>query len=167
MKKAEKSERGWLIANLLILMLLAGGFLIINAYVDYVNEHEVVYRLGEKNKDVEVAIEMEKCWSEAAHGYVYGMQYNVTVTNLTDTALRDWTATVRLPEGCRIDSYWNGEFVLAGNDLTVTPVVYNKVIEPNGVRDFGCVLYTNSKDNIVDFDICFYRLVQKQEMPVF
>lgn len=167
MKKAEKFERGWLIVNLLILMLLAGGFLFINAYVDYVNEHEVIYRLGEKNRDVEVAIEMEKCWSEAAHGYVYGMQYNVTVTNLTNTALRDWTANIRLPEGSRIDSYWNGEFVLAGNDLTVTPVVYNKVIEPNGVRDFGCVLYTNSKDNIIDFDIHFYRLLQKQEMSVF
>lgn len=167
MKKAEKSERVWLIANLLILMLLAGGFLFINSYVDYVNQHEIVYRLGEKSRDVEVEIEMEKCWSEETHGYVYGMQYNVTVTNLTNTALRDWTANIRLPEGCRIDSYWNGEFVLAGNDLTVTPVVYNKVIEPNGVRDFGCVLYTNSKDNIVDFDIHFYRLVQKQEMPVF
>ena len=50
MKKAEKSERGWLIVNLLILMLLAGGFLFINAYVDYVNEHEVIYRLVQKQE---------------------------------------------------------------------------------------------------------------------
>lgn len=167
MKMAKMINHKWVVVNLLILAALVGGFLAIHVYVNYVNAHEVAYQMGETSKDVDVTIEMEKCWTEEAHGYLYGMQYNVTVDNLTDTDLRDWTANIRLPEGCRIDSYWNGEFVLAGNDLMVTPVIYNKVIEASGVRDFGFVLYTNTKDNIVDFDICFYRLVQKQELPVF
>lgn len=167
MNKEKTIDRKWVIVNFLIVVVLVAGFFAVHAYVVYVNEHDVTYRMGEESEDISVSVEMEKCWSEESHGYLYGIQYDIDVANQTDTALRDWTAHIRLPEGCRIDSYWNGEFVLSGNDLTITPVIYNKVIEANGARDFGFVLYTNSKENIVDLDICFYRLVQTQELPVF
>ena len=75
--------------------------------------------------------------------------------------------TLELPEGCRIDSSWNGAFVPAGDTLTVTPMDYNMVIEPKHERDIGFVLWTNETDNILSYKLQVYRMMRLRDLNVF
>lgn len=160
-------HRKWVIVDVLVLICLIAGFIGTYFYTDYLNEHEMICTDQSAPGRLRVSTEVEKSWSERWSGYANGIQYKVTMENLTKMALHDWTLTLELPEGCAIDSYWNGEFVMAGNTLMVTPEDYNTVIEPGHERDVGFVLCTNETDNILSYKLQVYRMVQMKDLDVF
>lgn len=160
-------NKRWIFINFIILFLLIAGFIGVEIYVYNYNESIYVCSLESKTKDYSITIEASKEWTESAHGYNYGIQYDAFIYNNMNTDIRDWVAYIDVPEDCMLDSYWNGEFVLDNGIITIKPVEYNKVIEANGKRDFGFVLHTNLLDNIKNFEIHFYRLIGRENVTFF
>lgn len=161
-----KNKR-WIITNIIILVMFLIGFIGIEIYVYYYNENVYICTLESKKKDYSITIEPSKMWAEGSHGYNYGIQYDACIYNNMDTDIRDWVAYIDVPEDCVIDSYWNGEFTLENDKIIIKPVIYNKVIEANGQREIGFVLYSNLQDNIKNFEIHFYRLIGREEISFF
>lgn len=167
MDNSVHNYRKWVIMNVMFLICLIAGFVGTYVYTDYLNGHEIVYTDQSTHSGLDIRTQVEKNWPERWSGYAYGIQYKVTMHNGMRTALCDWTLTLELPEGCRVDSSWNGRFVLAGNTLMITPEDYNVVIDPRSERDIGFVLLTNETDNILSYTLQVYRMVHMRELPVF
>ncbi len=167
MDNSVHNYRKWVIMNVMFLVCLIAGFVATYVYTDYLNKHEIVYTDQRSRSGLSIHTQVEKSWPERWSGYANGIQYKVTMNNGMRTALHDWTLTLELPDGCRIDSAWNGRFVLSGNTLMVTPEDYNAVIDPQSERDIGFVLLTNETDNILSYTLRVYRMVHMKELPVF
>jgi hypothetical protein len=60
----------------------------------------------------------------------------VAVHNNGDTALSTWQVVLDTNES-QIDNLWNGVFAQNGSEYTVTPELWNAVIEPGGMQPFG------------------------------
>lgn len=162
-----RKNKRWIITNIIILVIFLIGFIGIEIYVYLYNENAYVCTLESKTKDYSITIESSKIWAEGSHGYNYGIQYDACIYNNMDIDIRDWVAYIDVPEDCSIDSYWNGEFTLENGMITIKPVIYNKVIEANGQREIGFVLYSNLQDNIENFEIHFYRLISREKIGLF
>lgn len=167
MDNSVHNYRKWVIMNVMFLICLIAGFAGTYVYTDYLNKHELVCTDQSTHSGLSIRTKVEKNWPERWSGYKNGIQYKVTMNNGMRTALHDWTLTLELPDGCQIDSSWNGRFVLSGNTLTATPEDYNAVIDPQSERDIGFVLLTNETDNILSYTLRVYRMVHMKELPVF
>ncbi len=74
-----------------------------------------------------------------------GLQYDGEIINNSDTDLKDWKLVLQLSQDIIIDSSWNGNFSINGNELTITPLSCNQVIPASGKINFGLVLYSEDK----------------------
>lgn len=160
-------NKKWFIINVIILVIFVIGFISIEIYVYHYNENVYICNLESKIEDYSITIEPTKSWTETAHGYNYGIQYDAYIYNNMNMDIRDWIAYINVPDDCMIDSYWNGDFVLENGIITIKPVEYNKVIEAGGKRDIGFVLHSNLLDNIENFEIHFYRLISREKIIFF
>ncbi|MBO5247082.1 MAG: HD domain-containing protein [Eubacterium sp.] len=167
MLKNKSISRNWITVNVILLTVLVIGIGAVNAYVSYINEPGIVYKSGDESEDIVVEVSETKRWSEKAHGYRYGVQYDVVMENLSSTELCNWYVEIQLPPNCAVDSSWNGEFVLTEQGLVVTPASYNKTIASGNKRDFGFVLYTDYEDNISTYTVNVHRHLHFWEMPLF
>ncbi len=166
MKRVSTIDRKWVVAALLILALIICGFVGLQAYVICTNGTQQISDLGEPSKELTLTLTEEKRWSEEAHGYKYGIQYDLDMKNMTDTDISGWVLQVVLPDRCRIDSSWNGVFSRGTEYLTITPAVYNDVVESGGSQNVGFVLYTDEQQNILDCRCLYYRQVHIQDLWV-
>lgn len=164
MKRVSTIDRKWVVAALLILTLIICSFVGLQAYVICVNGTQQVSGMGEESKELALTLTEEKRWSEEANGYKYGIQYDIDMQNLTGTDISGWVLQVELPKDCRIDSSWNGVFSRGNDYLTVTPAVFNNVIEADGSRNVGFVLCTDAQQNILDCKCLFYRQIHMQDL---
>lgn len=160
-------SKRWIIQNIIIFFLFFIGFACVKGYVDTYNNKQFSCDINSLSDNCSVMIEPSKSWVEGADGYCFGIQYDAYIYNNTNTNIRDWVGYIKIPERCKVDSYWSGEFVLEDDVITIEPVVYNKVIEPNSNRSLGFILLTNRKDNIIDFKIDYYRLISEKDLAVF
>lgn len=92
--------------------------------------------LDNKEDDYSLAIEQTKVWNEDAHGYNYGIQYDAYIYDNTDIDIKDWKSYITIPADCKLDSYWNGEFILKDGVL----------------------------DNIENFEVHFYKSIGREEV---
>lgn len=160
-------NKKWFIINVIILVIFVIGFISIEIYVYHYNENVYICNLESKIEDFSITIDPTKSWTESAHGYNYGIQYDAYIYNNMNTDIRDWIAYINVPDNCMIDSYWNGEFILEDDIITIKPVEYNKVIEAGGKRDIGFVLHSNLLNNIENFEVHFYRLISREKICFF
>ncbi len=126
-----------------------------------------VYEMGERFAGCDLKLVMAKDWSEEAHGYKYGMQYDGVLVNNTPYKMEAWEVQLQLIDDCYIDSFWNGEMVLEGSTLTAEPLDYNFTIEPGGQQTFGFVLYASSLDSVQDGTVSVRKVVKVTSMPLF
>ncbi|MBO4208170.1 lytic polysaccharide monooxygenase [Micromonospora echinofusca] len=73
-----------------------------------------------------------------------GFQGEVTIMNHGTTAFNGWTATWTWPSGQTISTIWSGTHTVSGNTVTVKPMDYNRVVNPNGTTTFGFLATTGS-----------------------
>ena len=104
MLKNKTISRKWITVNVILLTVLLIGIGAVNAYVSYINEPGIVYRSGEASEDIVVEVSETKRWSEKAHGYRYGVQYDVVMENLSSMELCNWYVEIQLPPNCAVDS---------------------------------------------------------------
>ena len=157
----------WIFGNVVVAVLIIAAFIGMKLYVRYVNDYGFSYTMGSSSSSCSLSISEEKSWGEASHGFAYGIQYGAVMENKSGVELRDWVATVNVPEDCIINDCWNCEYTFENGVITFTPVIYNKVIEVDGTRDFGFIIYTNTKNNIQNFTIHFYKLIAVSDLGLY
>lgn len=160
------SWKRWVLTHGIILAIIAMLFAAMAGYTYYVNHQGLTINV-EETKDYDIAMERTKQWEERAHGYLYGMQYDVTVSNHTYGHAYDWEVALKLIEGCHVDSYWNGEVTFENDVLTLVPMDYNKDIAAGGQQTFGFILYSDSLDNVLEKVITVHMRLEMRELPLF
>lgn len=148
-------------------LVLIGCFVGLSIYTHVINAKENVLNSGYDDNEYSFDFSESKQWSENSNGYFYGIQYDGVIENKTKGTLHDWEIKIILPTGCEIDSSWNGEYKLEGNELTITAVEYNDTVEPYETQTFGFVLLSKFEDNIKDCRFIYHNLVKVYELPLF
>jgi 5'-deoxynucleotidase YfbR-like HD superfamily hydrolase len=160
-------EKKWLAWNILICSLLAVGFAAVLMRTYYVNHSVFEYDMAEESSQYGLTLEVTKDWSEDAHGYTYGMQYDGAVYNYTESDLQNWKIVLELDDGCYVDSYWNGEVTFEGNELTLECMDYNKIVQAQDSQTFGFVLYGPTLDNVASGKVIFERYLRLKDLESF
>lgn len=82
-------------------------------------------------------------WKE---GNTHKTQYAVSVTNPTQSDVNGWRIELSVPDGATISEggFWNAEFEIDGQVLTITPLDYNQSIRAGGsTSDIGFIIGTS------------------------
>ena len=91
------------------------------------------------------------------NGDLYGNQYNFTLYNNSTCDITDWNVSVLIPEGCDIDSSWNGLWAINGDSLYYEPEDYNFTVRAGESKSFGLVMYSVTDDVPMDKIFLEYR----------
>ncbi len=81
-------------------------------------------------------------WSDGKDHYY---QYDVTVTNCSDTQIRDWTISVDTAGDTIVSQFWNCTWSMEEGVLTLIPAEYARVLDP-GTSSQGIGLIVTSED---------------------
>ncbi len=110
-----------------------------------------------QNQEIYVIANSGRAW-EADEGT--GNQYNFTIFNNSSYPITDWTLSVNIPEGCNIDSTWNGFWGIEEDKLIYEPEEFNKQVMSDDYKTFGLVMYS---EETLPMDQMFldYRLDRK------
>ncbi len=146
-----------------VLLVIASMF----GYVYYYTHYAFTVEKNEKNAQQEIVMEQVKYWSEASHGYRYGMQYDGCIKNQSPGTIREWCIEVTLAEDAFIDSYWNAEMTLDENTMILKPVDYNTMVTPDGQQTFGFVIHSDMWNNVLDYKLTYYLDMKLMDMPAF
>lgn len=161
------SNKTKIIQGILIVGLLA-WLLGIHIYVKDYNDRIFTYNIGEESEEYEIKFYIPKHWSEIARGYINGMQYDFTFKNKTEERLYDWSMEITVPEGCHIDSYWNGELTYEGETIRFEPHQDIQIVEPQSNRTFGFVIHSQTlMDNIKMATVSFHKQITVQELTAY
>ena len=88
-----------------------------------------------------------------------GAQYDGILTLDETLDFRDWTVTIAFNEAPIIDSSWNGQFVINGNNLTFTP-------DDDTAMTFGAVMYSRQLLTPTGYSITGYHRVNPHTTPL-
>lgn len=161
------SNKTKIVQGVLIVGLLA-WLIGIHIYIKNYNEKVFTYSMAEESEEYEIRFEIPKHWSEISRGYINGMQYDVTFRNKTSEKLYDWSMEIKVPEGCHIDSYWNGELTYEGDTIQFKPLKDIEIVDPNSSRTFGFVIHSQSlMDNIKGCTVAFHKHLTLREFSIF
>lgn len=109
------------------------------------------------NNEYSFSYKRSQTWSANDTGAICA-QYDCVITNHSDTDLSNWEIVFPLDEPVKLSGYWNGNYELTDNAITVTPVVYNNVVPAGGSISIGMVLQTPP-----DFTIAEINFSAKQD----
>ncbi len=157
----------WIITQTFIITAMVAWLIGMNVYVNYCNSKELTYQLGTESDIYHADIAISKHWNETAHGYGYGMQYDVVFENHSPSTIYDWNVNIQIIEGCYLDSYWNGEVILTEDVITFVPDAGNNYIEADQSGRFGFVLYSQMLNNIKDYTITYHMKMVLNELLLF
>ncbi len=82
-----------------------------------------------------------------------GCQYDICIYNNAKYKVSNWTLVLTVSDESKIDSFWNGEYSIEKNKVTVTPVEYNSYINSKASIPIGCIMYTNGEIGIEGYKI--------------
>lgn len=92
---------------------------------------------AEGSASYDVAYTISNSWDS---GDLKATQIDGKIYNYTDSATKDWTLTITVEEGSKIESGWNGNYDIKGSTLTITSMDYNKEIQAGQSIDFGFII---------------------------
>lgn len=78
--------------------------------------------------DIKVVFTKGSSWGVSGEYYT---QYDIKLTNDTDSDISDWSFSFELPTGATISNYWNFNYVNKDGIVTVTPSDNNKTLAKN------------------------------------
>lgn len=154
--------------HIAVLFVLLICFVALHFYANYLSQIEHCINMGWDDGEYYFNFENSKQWSETAHGYVNGLEYDGYIENRTEDVLTNWRIEAKLPNSCRIDSYWNGEFEMDEDGrLVVTSLDFNDTIDPGEVQGVGFILHSQILDNLSDVRFYFTKDVKVYNLPAF
>lgn len=149
-----------------IFLIIAVGFLIL---VQYSSNASKVYTISSTDSDTTthpyVTITSSKEWRESV--MKIGKQYDGTFYNPCNHPLTDWTLEITLPKKARIDSSWNFQYIIDGDNLVATCMDYNEVIPPNESITFGFIMISNENCELSDIAITVRPVIYLYRNPFF
>lgn len=161
------SNKTKIIQGILIVGMLA-WLIGIQIYVREYNEKTFTYSMDEETDSYALRFDIPKHWSEISRGYINGMQCDVTFENNTSDKLYDWSMEIKVPEGCHIDSYWNGTLTYEGDTIRFTPLTDIQIVDPKSNRTFGFILFSQTlMDNIQGGTVSFHKRMILKESHLF
>ena len=92
-----------------------------------------------------------------------GAQYDGIVRNNMDVTCTDWQLTIKLPKEMRIDSSWNGEYILSQDEILVIPDEERNTIDPGDSVTIGFVGYSFWTMNLTELTFTGYRDISLME----
>lgn len=161
MTKKWKLIQGILIGMLVLALAAMAG------YVYWVGHNAITVIGNGEDSEYALTLERTKDWSEDAHGYQYGMQYDGAIKNHSKGGMKNWVIEIKLAENSRIDSYWNNSLEKTGDTIFLRAVEYNKIITAGDEQTFGFVIHSDMWDNVLDYKISFYVDLKVTDLPVF
>ncbi len=156
-----------IVFQILIVIAMVAWLVGMNAYVDYYNSKEFSYTMGNESDTYASKMTISKHWNETAHGYGYGMQYDVRFDNKGEETLYDWSAKIVLIRGCQLTDYWNGEMTFENNVIYFTPQEDIEMILPESNRTFGFILYSQKLNNVEEFTIYYHKKIGLNDLTMF
>ena len=106
---------------------------------------EYVYPKGSikvNNMGCDLQINVAKAWLQEPNMRIIGAQYDFTINNNSPQDIMDWTIQIKIHDRTKVDSFWNGEYDVENQLLTIKPLDYNNVIPTGESISFGCILHT-------------------------
>lgn len=137
---------------------------------DTINSFTVNIKEGKTTgKAVDVSITPTKNWYNNKNkvNQTIGAQYDGTITSFYEGEIVDWKLIITVPEKSTLDSYWNGEYVLDGDKLIITPDEFTNDIAPGASRTFGFVMISKNILEFKDFEIVGYREAVYEDHPLY
>ncbi len=137
----------------LMLLIILLAFSLIACRKDENNDNSDTGGVGvteeseeETTEDIEVTVNDYKVDIKKGNSWEVdgdsASQFDGILYNNSNEDISDWKLTFDVPEGSRIESSWNGEYVIEDNNLTITPVDYNINIMASANITFGFILVT-------------------------
>lgn len=120
-------------------------------------------------KPCRLEVSIAKQWLESEEDKIVGAQYDFTFYNDSAKDMLNWVMMVKVPAGCRLDSYWSGECNYENDVITIRPLDYNHIVKVSSDISFGFVLMTpnNATFHVEDCAIIFYRESKLWQHPLF
>lgn len=161
-EKLLKITRAHFMYVILYALMLAGLILLcLRTWIDRHNQLNVEINEGKKSSYVDITVDVVKSWddTDASGNPCKGAQYDVLVKNKMSATLVDLQMLITLPAQAVIDSSWNGEFIMTGNEIIFKPQYDLDIneIKSGSVESFGMVLKSEKVLNITDFVLVGYR----------
>lgn len=121
------------------------------------------------NPKCRLEVSIAKQWLESEEDKIVGAQYDFTFYNDSAKDMLNWIMMVKVPAGCRLDSYWSGECNYENDVITIRPLDYNHIVKVSSDISFGFVLMTpnNTTFHVEDCAIIFYRENKLWQHPLF
>ncbi|MCR5592515.1 MAG: HD domain-containing protein [Saccharofermentans sp.] len=141
-----------IVISLILLLIITGAYVV---YLKRSSDRVRVYDMDSDEISVEVFNPEGKVWDDMYRypGHPCGAEYSVNIDNNSKIRMSDWTISIEFDGPFEIDSSWNGVFEADGNTLKFTPEGELVVIEPEGGRYFGAVLYSRYLLNVVSYTV--------------
>ena len=97
---------------------------------------------GIETGDLMVTAKVVTSWESGGATY---FQYDLTLSNETDTGQNGWTIRLTFSSNITLQNGWNGNYEVDGNVLTISSMDYNAQIEKGGsTGDVGFVIQTDA-----------------------
>ena len=152
-----------LVIILLFSFILAGfAFLSLKVWSDKHNEIRVVINEAtDEASEVDIAVNIVKEWddTDVRGNPIKGAQYDIIVKNNMNSTLVDWQMQITIPEEFKMDSSWNGKYILEDNQIAFTPSANLDInaVKPGATESFGMVLQSRNLLEIRDFVLVGHR----------
>lgn len=115
----------------------------------------------ENGSEIGITVNVPKFWNDFDKdgNPCIGAEYDILVENRMKWALRDWKMVITLPEEARIDSSWNGEFSMEGNEIFYSPDSHKDIyrIKSKSTESLGMILISENLEDITQFELEGYR----------
>ena len=92
--------------------------------------------------NVTTNISVSNRWQSGGKEYT---QVECIITNNDSIKVLDWSIDVAIPAGLQLQNGWNAGFNIVGGNLKLTPVSYNKTINPGSNASLGFIVVTNGR----------------------
>lgn len=98
---------------------------------------------SQSQADCYVTVTSNNNWESG--GKISG-QLDVSITNNSNSQIKNWTIEIPAPNGIKVDSFWNCNCVAKDGVIVITPVEYNGTVEKSAtLKDIGFIVTVASK----------------------
>lgn len=158
-----------ILSAVLVVWCMLAMYLRYSIESDPVNSFTVKISEGESNENMDISVVATKHWYNDKYkvGQTVGAQYDGTISSRYEGKITEWKLIITLSEEGKLDSYWNGEYILEGNKLTIIPDVNTKEIFSDGSRTFGFVMITEKLLEFEEFELVGSREMKYTEQPLY
>ncbi len=96
-----------------------------------------------------------------------GAQYDCVLTVKENVTLGNWKCVLQFDDDFYLDSSWNGNMEVTGNQIIITPMEYNSEIYDIKPATFGFVLHTKKVFEQPEYLVTYYKIIAPFDLIVY